>query len=425
MGLISSLNNAMANLVGRPRPSDVQARPLGRPETQPVGKSAVDAGKSSSQAALEARQVRIDQTLDVSLLDYHLRQISEASGAQAQAHGFSRLQALFAPGSARGVDTGYEALYAAVTELTAAPDDTEAQANVTKAAQDMAAALNRLAANIADIGQQAGTQIGTAAAKVNSLLMQLSAVNLRLDDGNMRPDLLAQRDQLVLGLAEQVDIKVRYGDDGQVGLTTRSGVTLLDRRASRFDMDNGALTLQIGDTTLAFSAGEGANAGTLGGLLGLQNKTLVVARTQIDAIAVGLNQMFFSGTEDAEGVVSGAGLFMGGDAALIARDPAFADDAAAMGQVSVERMDSVVEIAGVSAGLGDIVGQVVAVQGQIAAQGIAAVDERRGMLEAVGFRLSAPIIGVRDEIGRLAAIESMFRSSSSLVGTLQDTLAAL
>src|SRR5690606_28200327 len=140
------------------------------------------------------------------------------------------------------------------------------------------------------------------------------SLNGRLADKTMdsttRAELFDQRDRLVADIASLIDVRTDYRPDGTVALMTRSGVGLLDVKASvfefqtggpisamsQFDLDadrNGVGTLKLrtpAGMVLDLVQQNVIRGGELGALLDLRDKTLVLAQNQLDDIAAGLAQ---------------------------------------------------------------------------------------------------------------------------------------
>src|SRR5690606_28364015 len=85
-------------------------------------------------------------------------------------------------------------------------------------------------------------QIGSNVYNVNGMLNSLAEVNNRMLDLGMtdgaRAALQDQRDRLVSGIAEVIDVQADYRPNGTVSLMTRSGVGILDQGVSTFSFES-------------------------------------------------------------------------------------------------------------------------------------------------------------------------------------------
>ena len=134
-----------------------------------------------------------------------------------------------------------------------------------------------------------------------------------------------ERDQLVSQVASLVDVNATYRSDGSVALATRSGVGLLDEKASIFQFtpnNNISATQQfstndaqngVGTLSLLTPAGLSIDlvkqnvlqSGEIAGLLKLRDNTLVQAQNQLDSVAAGLAQSL--STNQTQGTAASSG----------------------------------------------------------------------------------------------------------------------
>jgi flagellar hook-associated protein 1 FlgK len=137
-----------------------------------------------------------------------------------------------------------------------------------------------------------------------------------------RASLHDQRDRLVSGIAERIDVRADYRPDGTVAIMTRSGVGLLDHGVSKFGFATaGSLSAttqaslytaqsKVGTLTLTTPSGltidlvqQGIlQGGELAGLVTLRDKTLVEFQSQLDEIAAGLAAVFSTISRNGEPV---------------------------------------------------------------------------------------------------------------------------
>src|SRR5690606_2461748 len=96
--------------------------------------------------------------------------------------------------------------------------------------------LNSLSSEVQNLRREAEAKIATSVDDLNNVLGTLEQVNARLSDSSIDPTsratLLDQRDRLVAEVSTVIDVRVDYRTDGTVALMTRSGVGVLDQRAS-------------------------------------------------------------------------------------------------------------------------------------------------------------------------------------------------
>jgi len=157
--------------------------------------------------------------------------------------------------------------------------------------------------------------------ELNDQLKALQEVNLGLADygmdQNTRVSMLDQRDRLVSQIAEKIDVRVDYRDDGTVALSTRSGMSLLDVKRSIFEFEPSggmdASSTNSGKLTLLTPSGSRVDlvsnnvmqSGSLAALVELRDKTLVDAQRQLDDIAAALAKTFSTVQTPATPVAGG------------------------------------------------------------------------------------------------------------------------
>lgn len=336
MGLTSSLNNAVSGLRINQDGLSILSRNVANAGTPGYHKQSLNVVDYNSQTGSYARTMGANRAFNASLQAYYNRQISDTSSSAVQASFLDRLQGFMGkPGSAGSLDTLYGDLKNSMQSLATSPDDYSVRATALESAQTMAQTLNRLSANIQTMRQETEGQMASSVNELNGMLTSLSEVNARMLDLGMtdsaRAALQDQRDRLVAGIGEKIDIQADYRANGTVSLMTRSGVGILDNGASQFRFESAGtldatstfdpnsdasrvgkliLTTPSGLTIDLISQGV-LQGGELAGLVTLRDKTLVEAQEQLDEIASGLALAFSTvqtpGTEITGGYEANAG----------------------------------------------------------------------------------------------------------------------
>jgi flagellar hook-associated protein 1 FlgK len=196
-------------------------------------------------------------------------------------------------------------------------------------AQTVASTLNRLSSDIQSLRQEIEAKLSNSVDSINNHLQSLEKVNLRLADQGIdatsRATLMDQRDRLVEDLSQQMDLRVSYRGDGTVSLMTRSGVGILDVKASVFSYESaGALSAAsrfspndavsgVGKLSIMTPAGleidlvkqNVLQSGELAGLVQLRDQQLVQAQDQLDEIAASVAQAMSTNVTQGTQVTSG------------------------------------------------------------------------------------------------------------------------
>ena len=277
-----------------------------------------------------ARSGGIERAFNKSLQASYTSAISDAGASSTRASTLERLQAFFGkPGDAGSLDTMFGNLQNALQALGASPDNYATRATVVSQAQAMATTLNSLTRDVQGLRQEAETQISASIDQLNVSISALQKINDRLGDQSVdnstRSTLMDQRDRLVAEVAQIIDVRVEYHGDDTVSLMTRTGVGVLDGKASTFSfepagtmtadklVDTDPETSSVGRLLLTTSSGTEIDlvqqrvvqSGRLGALVALRDDTLVTTQKQLDEIAAGLAQAL--STVTTQGGVASAG----------------------------------------------------------------------------------------------------------------------
>lgn len=313
MGLSVTLSNALSGMTSSQSSLEVLSRNVANAGTPGYHRQSISTIDVSGNGASHVRSSGVDRAFNQSLQSYYTRSTADAGYASTRASFFDRLEtALGKPGDAGALDTSFLSLQSALQSLATSPDTYSARATAVSEAQAMAETLNRLSAEVQTLRQDAESRIAGQVGSINQMLGSLEEINGRLADRTVdlgaRATMLDQRDRLVAGLSELMDIRVEYRADDSVSLMTRSGVGLLDVRASVFNFESGgALSATnlvntdpaqsgVGRLTIRSASGLVLDAvqqnvfgsGELAALIDLRDRALVVAQNQLDDIAASL-----------------------------------------------------------------------------------------------------------------------------------------
>jgi flagellar hook-associated protein 1 FlgK len=331
MGLISSLSNAVSGLRTNQDAISVLSRNVSNAGTPGYHRQSLNIVDYNSANSSYARTVGVNRAFSQSLQTYYNRQISDTSASNVTTRYMSTLDGILGkPGSAGSLDTLVGSLKNSLHSLATSPDDYSTRANVVSQAQTFANRLNELSTTVQGLRKDTETQIQSNVTNANAMLNSLDEVNQRMLDLGMtdtaRASLMDQRDRLVAGLAEIIDVQADYRPDGSVALMTRSGVGLLDNGPSRFNfVSAGALSPatqasidpdlnKVGILTLTTPSGltidlvkQGVlSGGELSALVELRDKLLVETQNQLDEIAAGVALVFSTITTEGSPVTQQA-----------------------------------------------------------------------------------------------------------------------
>jgi flagellar hook-associated protein 1 len=348
MGLSMALSNALSGMRVGQNGLDVLSRNVanaGKPGYHRQSLSVIDTlGANSSYV----RNGALTRAFDQSLQQHYTRAVSDSGFTAVRSGYLDRLQGAFGmPGSAGSLDAAFSSFRTSLDALATSPDSYSTRAGAVARAQEIALTLNKLSAQVQTLRLEAEGRIAANVSGLNQALTSLERLNLSLADSsidlNSRASLLDQRDRLVADVAQVLDVRVDYRSDGTVALMTRSGVGLLDVRASVLEF-NGVGTLSatsrfssdpgssgVGSLLLHTSAGmtidlvqqNALRSGELAALIDLRDKTLVEAQDQLDEIAAGLALSMSTVDTPGTAIANGYALDLG---AITARGNGFTID---------------------------------------------------------------------------------------------------
>ncbi|WP_027132589.1 flagellar hook-associated protein FlgK [Geminicoccus roseus] len=134
-----------------------------------------------------------------------------------------------APGDAgRDIHTKLASLLTSLDALAATPEQAAARIEVVNQIAEVLRGLDAGMRAVQSIRADADHAIGEEIGAINAGLAELADINLQLARGNGGANLQDRRDQILAGLAGRIDLQVGWQDNGQLTLTTRTGIVLLD-----------------------------------------------------------------------------------------------------------------------------------------------------------------------------------------------------
>lgn len=313
MGLSVTLSNALSGMKVGQSALDTLSNNVANAGTPGYHRRSLSVIDALGVNSTYAREGELTRAFNLSLQAHYTRATAESGFSSVKAGYLDRVQTLFGkPGTTGSIDSAYTAFESALAAAATSPDTYASRAELISKAQALAGTLNRLTGDIQSLRQEIEAQLSNSVDGINNQLQSLERINNRLADQGIDPTsratLMDQRDRLVEGLSQQMDLRVSYRGDGTVALMTRSGVGILDVKASVFQYQSaGALSAAsrfspddalsgVGKLKLMTPAGleidlvkqNVLSSGELAGLIELRDKSLVEAQDQLDEIASSL-----------------------------------------------------------------------------------------------------------------------------------------
>ncbi|WP_299347481.1 flagellar hook-associated protein FlgK [uncultured Maritalea sp.] len=330
MGLSVTLSNALAGMDMNQRGLTVVSRNVANAGTPGYHRQKLSLVEDLGVNSVNVRVAKVQRAY-VQALETQTHRETGKMGAMDVKAGFMNQidQLLGKPGSINSLDTQLANLKASLQSLTTSPEDFVSRSQVVDRAQSMAETLNFLSRSTQTMRVEAESQISVHVSEVNQYLSSLADINADLTDttrdDDTRISVLDERDRLINKISELVDVSVDYRGDGSVALHTRSGIGLLDGKASQFQFQtagNLAATALydadpaksgVGQLTIATPSGLAIDVvahgvlhtGRISSLLDQRDNSLVTLQNQLDEIAAGLAQAM--STIDTAGAAVAAG----------------------------------------------------------------------------------------------------------------------
>jgi len=230
------------------------------------------------------------------------------------------------PADGRSIASAFDAFETSFQTLFNSPQDPVVQRGALEAAQDVTEAFQAAEQGIRAGREKADADIARFVGEANDALQKIAELNedIRAQkalDGDPS-NLMDERDRQIDKLSELIGIRTFVRDSGDVVITTREGVTLLDGDARTIDFTPANsippdLALGAGLSGLAVDGaditptGGGAQAsasGRIAGAFAVRDDSLVTYQAQIDELALQTIAMFEAA--DATVALPGQGLFI-------------------------------------------------------------------------------------------------------------------
>jgi len=334
MGLTVALNNALSGMKAGQDGLDVLSRNVANSGTPGYHKQSLSVIDTLGANSSYVRSGTVTRAFNQTLQNHYTLAASDSGYVNIRSSMLDRWQvALGKPGEAGSIDSAFGDFQTAMSALATSPDNYATRAQAVTSAQTLAGTLNDLSNQLQSLRREAEGKMEANVTELNQQLAALEKINGRLADQGLdessRATLMDQRDRLVSQVAERVDVRVDYRSDGTVALMTRSGVGLLDHRASVFEFQSAGVIAAtsrvstdpaesgVGRLLLRTPAGLTIDAvqqnvfrsGEMAGLIDMRDNTLVQAQDQLDEIAASLAQAMSTvqtqGTAVASGGASG------------------------------------------------------------------------------------------------------------------------
>lgn len=237
MSLTATLSSALSGLSVAQSALAVTANNVSNANTQGYSRKVL--GQETVIVANRGAGVRateIERITDAFLVGEVRRQNTVVGRSEIIARYQDLLQGAFgAPGDNRDLAVQIGELQVALDALAVNPEIDATALEVINAVDQLARTLGGLADQVQVLRGQADQDIARTIDEINAELRAIDALNGEIQRnahlGQVNPELLDQRDALVLSLAEKIDIGTYTQENGTLAIYTAGGETLLDSSA--------------------------------------------------------------------------------------------------------------------------------------------------------------------------------------------------
>lgn len=165
------------------------------------------------------------------------------------------------------------------TALQAEPESSVTQQEVINSGSTLADEIHDIAANVEEADRQISNEIGSSLQDLNNYLIQIGDLNVKISNaqtgGMDSGDLEDVRDQLVLKVANLLNVTTLDRGHGQIALYTKSGYQLLDGSSiNSFSYDGANI---VSNANLTFPLNNTMSGGSLEALTKLRDTSATAA----------------------------------------------------------------------------------------------------------------------------------------------------
>ncbi len=327
MTLSLALNNALSGLQANTQQAELVSTNISNALTEGFGR------REASLSSLVTGGVRVDGVIRAtSPAVSEARRFADAgsSGASFLSDAFARLTgAVGEPGAPRALATLASELDAALSAAADTPESSTLLKSAALVADDYAASINRIAAEVVKLRVSADTSIANQVQAINSSLGKIQSLNAEIKAreiaGGDVSALLDQRESLVKEVSNMIPIRTTERPFGEIALYARNGGQLLDGKAYELgftptpaaapgaSIANGGLSeLTLNGAPIAIGQGGGdglLDGGSLAAAFEVRDVIAPQSLAALDGLAAGLITRTQDLREDGTLAPGDAGLF--------------------------------------------------------------------------------------------------------------------
>ncbi|AEV38608.1 flagellar hook-associated protein FlgK [Pseudovibrio sp. FO-BEG1] len=207
----------------------------------------------------------------------------------------------------------------ALTSLATDPSSQSAQEVAVNAAEELSRSINSSAEQVQEMRRDTDAAIADDVDQVNAILKEIESLEdsiiVERSAGRETAHLQDQMDRQLEALTEKMDVEIDQGNDGLLRISTQSGITLYNDRASELQFTpKPTLGVGVEGNPIEVKSRSGAvmelsshdlKSGSMGALVELRDSTLPETQARLDELA---SQMALSlSQQTSEGIAADDG----------------------------------------------------------------------------------------------------------------------
>ncbi len=267
-------------------------------------------------------QISVERILDRFVAERLVRETSRQATLDTQASIYRQLESVVSSQEGEGLAGDLTSFFDALDDLSnaIAPGQEAERAQLVAAGQSLVDSIRRTDGQLRELQRGADRSISSVLNEVNAISAEIAALNQKIAVAEVTApanDLRDQRDQLVLALAEKVDIALVTDNQGMLSVRISGGLPLVDKDiAARLDavvdpadpnpFDPSFVQVHYTGAGSSFDATSLLRGGELGGLIEARDAVLGGAIRQLDAFAYTVAERFNAIHRGGLGLVDGA-----------------------------------------------------------------------------------------------------------------------
>ncbi|KZL23133.1 flagellar hook-associated protein FlgK [Pseudovibrio sp. WM33] len=322
MGLGAALNAAMSGLSLTKAQLAVTARNVANADVDGytlktiVGTEVHNTSTSSSSVLTN----QIQRQVNTQLQSAYWESLSDTAYATQYNEYITQLDQMFGKvGDPSSIPSLMNNFTNALTSLATDPSSQSAQEVAVNAAEELSRSINSSAEKTQEMRRDADAGIADEVTQVNSILKEIEnledSIVVERSAGRETAHLQDQMDRQLEALTGKMDVEIKQDSDGLLRISTKSGATLYNHRASELQftprptlgvgVEGSSIEIKLQSGAVRELSSYDLKSGSMGALVELRDNTLPETQARLDELA---SQMALSlSQQTSEGVAADDG----------------------------------------------------------------------------------------------------------------------